>query len=231
MTKRQTTEPTLDEHGYEIHPSWAVIGASRGSFSPPGVALFDSEIRHQHAVTIRIMEASRSRHGQHDYINGAGGKVVAEVTLSEAQWASFVSSMNMGDGVPCTLRMRDSDYQVPDAPYEPRLALTMAQAKGAAEEAFKDVVEALEEYERLVSEKAPARERKEAYSTLYHRIKNAAPNIEYAGKVLAGHAEDVVMKARADLEAYVVKAAQTLGVDASTLSIEMPIAPQQELES
>lgn len=210
---REVTEPYLDKHGAERHPSWVVIGASRGSWSPPGVALFDSDIRHQHAITVTVREAYRHREIKHDWIGAAGGKVLLEVVMSEAQWASFVSSMNSGDGVPATLRVKETDWNVPQAPYAPRLAITMAEAKDAAREAFADVLEALEAYEKLVAEKAPAKERKEAYRTLESRIRNAAPNVDYAGKKLAEHAENVVNRARADVEAFVLKKAQQLGLD------------------
>jgi hypothetical protein len=215
VTRRSITEPTRDEYGDEVHPSWVLIGASRGSWSPPGVALFQSEIRHQHAVTIRVVQASRKRDLKHDWVHG--GKILMEVVLSEAQWASFVSSMNSGDGTPATLTLKETDYNVPQAPYDPRFAVTMAEASGAAADAFKDVQEALAEYERLVAEKAPAKDRKRAYQTLQSRIRNAGPNVEYAGKRLAEHAEDVVNRARADIEAFVTKKAAQLGIDPGEL--------------
>jgi hypothetical protein len=210
------TEPALDDRGYETHPSWGVIGASRGSWSPPGVALFDSDVRHQHAVTITVQGAGRRRSLHHDYVSGQG-PVYVEVTMSEAQWASFVSTMNVGDGVPCTVRRTLNQVNVPQAPYAPRLALTMGEARSAAADAFADVLEALEAYEKLVADKAPARERKEAYSTLEARIRNAGPNVEFAGKRLAEHAENVVNRARADIEAAVVKKARQLGLDPDEL--------------
>lgn len=212
MTPRPVTEPTLDEYGAEAHPSWVMIGASRTSWSPPGVALFDSDIRHQHAVVVTVRPATRKRDLQQDWVHGSASPLL-EIVMSEAQWASFVSSMNVGDGTPATLRLKESDWNVPQAPYAPRLAITMAEAKDAARAAYEDVLEALEAYEKLVADKASARERKDAYRTLESRIRNAVPNVDFAGKKLAEHAENVVNRARADIEAYVIKKAQQLGLD------------------
>jgi hypothetical protein len=230
---RQVTEPTLDKHGYEVHPSWGMIGASRGSWSPPGVALFDSDIRHQHAVTVTVKGAARRRDYSHDHIYGGSGEVYVEVTMSEAQWASFVSSMNVGDGTPCTVQRTQNQLFVPQAPYAPRLALTMSEAKNAAHEAFAPIGEALAAYQKLVADKAPARERKQAYELLESRIRNAAPNVDFVGKKLAEHAENVVNRARADIEAYVTKKAVQLGLDPAEVGgiALMPGDSPREVES
>src|SRR3546814_17862508 len=45
----------------------------------------------------------------------AGRTEYIEVDLSEAQWASFVSSLNIGSGTQCTLRSNNGE-QIPDLP-------------------------------------------------------------------------------------------------------------------
>jgi hypothetical protein len=54
---REVVEPTKDEEGWERHPAWGMIGASRIQAGPPGTVLFDSEIRHQHYVTVKLETA------------------------------------------------------------------------------------------------------------------------------------------------------------------------------
>lgn len=199
--------PTTDENGYEIHPAWAMIGASRVQSSPPGAALFDSDIRHQHTVMVRISTASRRRDLNRDWLHAE--KEFVEVQMSEAQWASFVSSMNTGNGVPCTVRRREDDYDVPGVLYEPRLQESMNETREAADEAFNAVAEAFAAYE----------EKKNAANlrTLKYAIQNAPSNIEFAGKSLTEHAENVVQKARADIEAMVLAKADQLGIEPSDL--------------
>lgn len=203
--------PQTDANGYESHPAFGVIGASRGS-SQPGVALFDSDIKHTNTVRIRIGRAVRSRDLHHDWIGGR--EQLIELELSEAQWASFVSTMNVGDGVPCTVRRVGVDW-MPDPPYDPRLAHSMAETHDAAIAAFSKIRDAMEAYEATL--KGPAKARNEALRTLRSTIQNAVPNVDYAGKVLVEHAEDVVTKARADIEAFVVGKALQLGMDPAAL--------------
>lgn len=206
---RDEVDPTVGERGEESHPAFGLIGASRTTVTP-GVHLFDSDIRHQHTVRVRLKTASRRRDLHHDWIHA--DTEIVEVELSEAQWASFVSSMNSGDGVPCTIRWRADGGGVPEFPYDPRLAHTTAETKDAANLAFGEIRAALAVVEALDA-KCSAKDRREAMRELHFAIVNASPNVEYAGKVLIEHTEDVIQKARADVEAFVVGKARQLGID------------------
>jgi hypothetical protein len=218
----RTEKPTTDQWGGEVHPAFGMIGASRISISAPGTSLFDSDILHHHTVRIRIMAASRKRQLNHDYIHG--GEQYIEVELSEAQWASFVSSMNVGDGVPCTIRRMNYE-RIPEFPYDPRLAHSIQETKDAASRAFQDIKDAMAAYENL-DPKAGAKEKREALSNLHHIIENAAPNVNFAGKSLIEMTENVVQKARADVEAFVVSKARQLGLDPSDIGTPFALAEE-----
>lgn len=190
-----------DSRERETHPAWGMIGASRVTCSPPGQALFDSDIRHQHYVVVRVEEADRTRNLHHDHIMGR--KRILEVGMSEAQWASFVSSMNTS-GVPATIQFREG-VDLPEVPYEPRLAESMDEVRDAARRAQAEVVEAFRAYE---AHKTAANLR-----SLRAAIENMPANIAYAAKSLSEHAENVVNRTRADIEAFVVKKAEQLGLE------------------
>jgi len=189
----------------EKHPSFGMIGAYRTSISPPGHALFDSDIMHQHTVVLRIEHADRRRDLHRDWIHGTDR--IIEVEMSEAQWASFVSSMNTS-GVPCTLREIQGEGKIEGLPFAPRLEESMKDTHAAAHAAFDEIQQALRDYE--------AKPTKDNLRTLRARIENAVPNVDFAGKSLAEHAENVVQKARADVEAMVLAHAQQLGIEAPT---------------
>ena len=201
---RERVAPTRDDRGHEVHPAWVVVGASRGSVSPPGAVLFDSDIRHQHVISVRVSEAHRDRDLNRDWI--FGGKTICEFTMSEAQWASFVSSMNSGPGVPATLEFRESadDPQVPGMPYDPRLAHSMDEVRDAALKAQEDVRRAFDAY----------KEKKTVGNlrSLEAMIDNLPSNLVFAATSLSEHAENVVQRAKADIEAFVVDKAAQLGV-------------------
>jgi hypothetical protein len=199
---REVTEPTTDEHGSEEHPSWVVVGAYRGSVSPPGMALFDSDIKHQHVVTVRVSRAYRKRDLHRDWIGG--GTQLMEFTFSEAQWASFVSSMNSGSGVPATLGFHGGE-DIPRAPYDPRLAHSIDEVQEAATRAQADVLQA---FTRYTEHKTAGNLR-----SLQAAINNLPANLRFAADSLTEHAENVVSRAKADIEAYVINKAEQLGID------------------
>lgn len=197
----ESVPPTVEEGGEEKHPAWALIGASRVSTSPPGAALFDSDIRHQHYVVVRIRRASRDRHLNRDWLHGR--EEIIEVAMSEAQWASFVSSMNTGDGVPATITRFDGP--VPGVIHEPRLAESMDEVRDAGKKALAHIEEAFKKVEEKPT--------KANIKSLRHAIENAPSNMRFAAESLTEHAENVVQRARADIEAMVLSKAEHLGID------------------
>lgn len=213
---RDIEEPTRTEvdaigGGKEVeerHPAWVMVGASRVS-SGGGAVLFDSEIQHQHFITVRLSSASRRRTLNRDWLHPE--KEILEFAMSEAQWASFVSSMN-SSGVPATLLWRDQ--QVPGFPFEPRLQESMNEVRSAAEKALENVRQAFATYkERPI--KANLRH-------LEAIIDNLPSNMTFAAKSLSEHAENTVQKARADIEAFVIHKAEQLGLEPGDLGMDRP---------
>jgi hypothetical protein len=62
-------------------------------------------------------------------------------------------------------------------------------------------------------------------------IDNAPSNMEYAAVSLSEHAENVVQKARHDIEAMVVNKAQQLGIDPAELTMPELEAGDEGAES
>jgi hypothetical protein len=215
---RETTEIRVDEHGDETHESWLLIGADRVQSS--GTWLFDSDIRHQHYVVVTITRCTRKRDLHRDWLHST--EQLLEMFMSMAQWGAFVSSFGDGGGVPATLGWLTGVGMVPGAPVESRLMESHAEVRGAANKAFDGVQKAFERLEALYDAKAGRRELTEAMRTLHYAIQNAPANVEFAAKSLTEHTENVVAKARADIEAWAHAAVEgrgELGQDTSPLQI------------
>lgn len=204
-------EPQRAEDGAERHPAWGMIAASRVQAGPPGAVLFDSDIRHNHYVTVRLAQASRRRDLNRDWKHAE--EAVVEIAMSEAQWASFVSSMGIGSGVPCTIEHVEGD-RTPAFPYEPRLQESMQEVRGAADKALQEIREAFEAYE---AHKVIANLRRLKYA-----IANAPANMAFAAESLSEAAEDVVVRTRADLEAAVAQMAERAGLDPGDVAATLP---------
>jgi hypothetical protein len=218
-SRRPVEEPTVGEHGYEHHPAWGLLGASRVA-STPGSVLFDSDIRHGHSVIIRLSTAGRKRDLHSDRLHAV--RRVFELEMSEAQWASFVSTMNSGDGVPCTIRETPGVRDVPAVPFEPRLQESMAEVRTKADDVVATIQAAFDAY---AEKKTVANLR-----SLQAAINNAAPNVEFAAKSLSEHAENVVQRARADIEAMAIQQAELRGLEPGDIGVAALTAGDEEEE-
>jgi hypothetical protein len=222
----EPTSSTTNDQGDEVHPAFGNITVHRSSASGGrhgGMILFDSEIPHNELMTVRVTRATRRRNLNNDWIH-SDNNTLLEIQMSLAQWASFVSSMNSGGGVPCTIRATETEQNVPGLEFAPRLALSVEETRSAAKKAFAEIKEARDTYE---AHKTAANLR-----ALHYAIENATSNIDYATKTLTEHTENVVQKARADVEAMVVQHAKTLGINPSDVRMQsITAAPNSSEET
>lgn len=202
-----------DPDGYWTHPSWAlaranVLGAT------PGQPMFDSDILHSRFVRLTITRARRKRDLHRDHYHGDTSPLI-EIDMSQAQWGALVSSFGDGTGVPVTLSRFDGDT-TSTVPYEPRLAESIDEVRRASTDGVEPIADAYEEV-MAAFETGGRKALRDALTDLGHRIDNAPKNMTYAAQTLVGHAENVVTKARADIEAAVLDAARHHGVDVGSL--------------
>lgn len=206
-----TTEIRINEHGAETHESWLLIRAnhytSMGSMDgpSPGQRLFDSEIPHQHFIGVTITRCSRRRDLKHDYLHNE--QILLEMDMSQAQWGAFVSSFGQGTGVPATLTFLTGQGHVPQAPAESRLEESHKEVLASGEEALAQISESFEQV-MVAFEAGGKRALREALRDLGIRLQNAPKNMEFAARSLTEHAENVVTKARADIEGMALAAVE-----------------------
>lgn len=213
---RETTEIRIDERGDETHESWVLI---RANHVQGGARLFDSEVNHQHFVTVEVSRCVRKRELKRDRLFAR--EMLLGLEMSQAQWGAFVSSFGQGDGVPATLSFLAGDGPVPGAPPESRLSESFREVREAGEEALASVewsyAAVMEAFEH-----GGKRAQREALRDLGIRLGNAPKNMEFAAKSMAEHVENVVTKARADIEGMVLSAQErgALGESAAVFELE-----------
>jgi hypothetical protein len=204
MGLRDEQEVHITEDGWEQHPAFGQIMVNR--VQGGAASLFDSEIRHNHYVIVKIQAAERQRHLNHDWIHGKQQYI--EVAMSEAQWAAFVSSMNSSP-VSCTITALPGQPILPSIPFAPRMQHSLNEVKGAAAKTYKYVREAFE--------KVKEKPNKGNIKNLEHALNGVENNLVFAANSMTEHAENVIQKARADIEAMVTAHAERLGIDPGEL--------------
>lgn len=190
------TEPWRKDEIIEEHPAFGVIGASRVSCSE-GDILFGSEFRHRNFIRIRIASATKTRALSSDWIHSQ--KEYIEVDVSEAQWATFVCSMNVADGVPCTLRYLQGKG-MPLLPDPPKATETFNKEQ---KDTMKQAVDEINQARTLIAESGLSKvKQKEIFSLLGMAERDITSSVDYVAERFDKHMEKTVEKAKTEIYAF-----------------------------
>lgn len=94
----------MGENNTESHESYAMLRIGR--HTGHDTALFGSSIPHRDTVRLSIHPGVVERDLNHDHYYSENLRYI-EVEMSQLQFAEVITSMNMGSGVPVTLRERN----------------------------------------------------------------------------------------------------------------------------
>lgn len=229
-TGRRKTEPVTSEErdgdrGREdTHPAFGVAVVNRSSGTSR--TLFQSDLRHRDTIHLSIRRAERIRDLNRDWVHPRDELI--EVEMSLAQWGALVSSIGIGSGVPVTLRRTEQDVRVPEIPFEPRIAASVAETRGAVARLLARARESFEAVTDAVEGRRGVKAIRDALRTHQSVLNNAESNAAFAVTSLAEAAEDVTSQAKADIEAHILSAMALTGAPAS---IEAPPLDLYEIEA
>ena len=194
------------------HPAFAQIGAYRTSGS---ANLYGSDFPHQHYIVIKIHRSQLDRRLSNDWPHTRDDLI--EVALSEAQWATFVSSLNVGQGVQCTLQYLGRE-EIPSLPNpEDRRVLFGREMR----ETQDDAVAHLEKLAQAVAGMGLS-QKKQAELLGHVRMaqQEIGVNTEFVANQFGEHMETVSQRARMEVNAYVTMMSgghtQRVAIDAAT---------------
>jgi hypothetical protein len=195
---------------WERHPSFGLVSISRVQ-SGGGRHLFESPFGHQHFITLSIKRARRQRTDLHDDFLMADEELV-EVSMSEVQFATMVTSLNMGQGTPCTISRFDG--RLVDEPPAP---ITKKTFEKEGKEHFTDLVKMAKELEGLVNMKpadVKAPEREKIRILALHLLQGLTCNMEFFQKQFQQTMDKVVGVAKAEIQAHIAAVVQGAGLKA-----------------
>jgi hypothetical protein len=176
------------------HPSFAQISASNVS---GGTYLYGSDFHHQHYVTIRIKRSEMNRNLSNDWPHAR--EELIEVALSESQWATFVSSMNRGEGVQCTIQ----HYEGKMVPQIPRIKSRIGQFQAEGEASAEEAVNAITELRDEINSSKLSQKQKDAWIRKLDFIEGRTTgNLRFVASQFVEHMEGVVQKAKTEISAF-----------------------------
>ena len=191
------------------HPSWVLVGLSRRS-SSGSYNLFGSRLdNHQHHITLSVRAATliiNRDTGEERYYGSVSGDII-EIDVSAAQFAEFITTSNVGMGVPATMR-RFQNKAVESPPKRTNETRQIREAfKTKFATAMKKASEELESAEQLVRDKSGktfnVKDREELIKKMRNLMREVQSNAPYLFELFEESTEKVVTHAKAEIDAFV----------------------------
>jgi len=204
-------EPTVEINDSPLggetvkHPAYGQIRASRVSGYQ---SLYGSEFRHHNFVTITISESEMTRSLSHDWPHER--RELIYISMSEAQWANFVSSLNQGSGTQCTVNHFNGENL-------PALPTPRPRSKDFAKEVHADMIKAQKKIDDALALIAKSNLSKKAQEELVSELTqakaNIGGNIEFVARSFDKHMEKTTEKAKIEINAFTTMTLQRAGIE------------------
>ena len=188
----------------EKHPSFGMIGFSRVSNTSRRNLLFGSPLdRHHETIVMRVKTAERNHHFNRDWFRGC--QQLIEVEMSPMQFAQLLTTMNFGDGVPCTIRYTADNGMIGPVPddYIPEQVMILEDVKRKADDLVGSMSERRRQLKNLLSKKNINKSDREEIARLSESLfRWLEEHIPFAFKSFEESAEKVVTAAKAQVEEF-----------------------------
>jgi hypothetical protein len=208
MTRRYQEPTTTAERDGTVHthPAFGQISLTRVSGDR---TLYGSDFQHNTYIALRIRASDLRRDLARDWHFARQEHI--EVHMSEAQWATFVSSFSIGEGVPCTINHLNGK-SVPEFP----LRDSGQEFKREADDKLSKVVKELEQTLTFVRENTvglSGTKVAKITARLETAIRETALNVPFIAQQFSEHIEERVEKAKVEVAAYTTATITRVGLD------------------
>ena len=214
------------------HPSYGTLAFSRRSGG--STPLFGSSIEHRDTIAMTLYHADITR-GLHED-NIYGNKPIAEVEMSYSQFAEAITSMNMGSGVPVTIRWTEKDGKIPSCDFVSKreqfadeFKEKRKKATNESQQIIKDVAEMFEQKKNLTKA-----DRQEILSKLSKLSMDIGCNMDFIADQFNEQMDKTVMEAKGEIEAFMQNKVNSIASAAlvehrdELLALENPVESKLE---
>ncbi|CAA2141399.1 hypothetical protein [Hyphomicrobium sp. ghe19] len=221
MRPVQEIEVEKTDRGIRMtHPAFGQLGAFRTSGRR---TLYGSDFEHNAYITIRLSASELNRDLSRDWPYAK--KQLFEISLSEAQWATFVSALNVGEGVQCTIDYREGHGYVPSFPIPDRTAQYSAEFAGKLDIALHKLRTLINTIEDMPLPKAKKDTLKGPVNSVITELKH---NLPYVARSFDEHVEETVEKMKSEVHGYIQGVLTRTGLEA--LQGQSPVLLEESKE-
>lgn len=201
------------------HPSFGLIAFDRINYaqSLDGTGLdrplFGSNILHNSAISITIRRAIVVRDFNEDQIHADSSPPVVEVEMSVTQFADAITSLNQGDGTPCTITMIGGK-NVAKPPFENKRVQLDAEFEEEMRNVATKTNRFYREIDRILAKPSIGKnDREEIKKQIELLQQEIHSNIPFIKKQFTGQMDQTVLEAKNEFEAFVEGKVRTLGLE------------------
>lgn len=183
-------------------PCFGQIEISRVS-SSRAEPLYGSKLKHGNFITLSVCESELTRTLNRDWLHS--GKTIIEVWMSENQFATMITSLNIGGGTPCTIARRDGE-SVPPPEYLNERKIIDAEVRKTAKGVVTDLRAVQARLADLLKPgaKITKGEIAELNRILQKQVQHVEENIPYVLDQFDEAMDKAVTEAKADIEAHML---------------------------
>lgn len=217
----------------ETHESYGLVGLNRVSGASDN--LFGSSVRHQNFIRLRIKTAVKTRGLEHDWFRGCKGLI--EVDLSPTQFADMITGMNVGDGVPCTIRHVSvpkelNKGRIDPCPYYDQRKVFEDEFKADVNKIAGNSLELLKKADTMLRQKTlKSAERDELLGIIYHLAQDIKDNLPFIQTSFTEAMDKTISEAKGEVEAFVSNKITSLGIEGLRNMVESSAPAISMIES
>ena len=202
----------FDEETREEHPTYGLVGFSRTSHGPPGENLFGSSIQHMNTITLRIRRAEKHRDLNRDWYFARENLI--EVSMSPTQFAEAITCMNVGDGIPCTLKYVGGK-DMGRCPEHNQRQVFCDEVKHSVNKAMEDAKALVCEANELLAKKNTTIGDKKRIAHLVQMLmQHIISDMPFVHRQFDEAMDKTVSEAKGEVEAFFLNKIHSLGLDA-----------------
>ena len=195
----------------EKHASWGMIGF----YHTQGGArqLFGSDVSNQNTVVLKVKHAQKSRELGRDWTMGTD--TICAVELSALQFAELLTNMNVGDGVPCTVRYTRTDGCIEYKPETSKIDVIYKERDAVVDRASSSLQEVKSDIAELINNKKIT---KSVGAELLHKLTTAlsdleGSNFEFYRKQATKEIDKMVVEAKSQISEYIAAKIYSVGLE------------------
>lgn len=213
-----------DKKAIEEHESYGMVGLSRFTCGGGrGMNLFGSSIMHASGMTLTIRRGEKRRDLHREWYYG--GDIIAEITLSPAQFAEMITTPNVGSGVPCTLNYIIGEGSKAECPEHKQRQLFEQEFEDDVRKAMADASQIVKDVTTLLEGKEAIKlsDRKAIIGKLTMLAQHINSNMPFVQAQFNEAMDKTVTEAKAEVEEFINAKIHSLGIDALTSEIAKAI--------